>query len=48
MISLDDLGFNLVSGLEGVAKNDESFVCPGFVATFCFLVALVVEDGDWV
>jgi len=32
---------------DGVAKNDESFVCAGLAATFCFFADLVVaEDED--
>jgi len=46
-VSLDRWGgFELASKcLEGAAKNDESFVCPGFVPTLCFFVdATVIED----
>ena len=32
---------------DGVAKKDESFVCAGLAATFCFFADLVVvEDED--
>jgi len=52
MISLG--GWGSLSGLnvvpdrfDGAAKNDESFVCAGLAATFCFFANLVaVEDED--
>ena len=51
MISLcgwDGLGglVFVLDRFDGVAKNDESFICAGFAATFCFFVNLVVVDDE--
>ena len=48
MISL--VGWDGFGGFDfdGVAKNDESFVCAGLATTFRFFVDLVVaENEEW-